>query len=289
MTDVQLQNNPQLSTKLNCKLAIAATFGQKMYGKDGLLTPNYHYPDGIDNYTIDILGDWNQVTKDADKITPIIIQHLAQGYNIIVHCNQSFHRAPLLLAYLIRRINGTEPNQFLGWLRCHRIIWSGHFATAEEVEKYEDRNHMNQKTVIARGRINTSTPPPWIKPPTSPEYPQLQPTPYPTSLPDTTTNVSFIIPTYCLSIILYGPAYTIDKDGPQPTEPPKEQASGKAGTQRKALSRPPRDSKAPWNKRNRTPITLHRASIPNNPTTKSAAIPEQFQLTYHSTMGTSRT
>ena len=64
----------------------------------------------------------------------------------VIHCNASYHRAPILTAALLRVICGTDVTNFIAWLAVRREIWQGHF-DAQEAR----RDHRDQQTVEALG------------------------------------------------------------------------------------------------------------------------------------------
>ena len=63
----------------------------------------------------------------------------------VIHCNASYHRAPILTAALLRVICGTDVTSFIAWLAVRREIWPGHFDAEAR------RDHRDQQTVEALG------------------------------------------------------------------------------------------------------------------------------------------
>ncbi len=47
--------------------------------------------------------------------------------NVCVHCNESFHRGPVLMVASMRLLTGVDGSVFLNWLGTRRVIWQGHF------------------------------------------------------------------------------------------------------------------------------------------------------------------
>ena len=72
----------------------------------------FHYPRTAKSQVgqwvvVDARGNENVNNRVLDRETPGILDVLRRGGDVLVHCNQSFHRGPVVCAALFRRCTGT--------------------------------------------------------------------------------------------------------------------------------------------------------------------------------------
>jgi hypothetical protein len=65
-----------------------------------------------------------------DEILPKVMEVLATGQAVCIHCENSFHRGPLAVVALVTAISGHEPGAVMQWLSEQRAISSTHTAVS---------------------------------------------------------------------------------------------------------------------------------------------------------------
>jgi hypothetical protein len=65
-----------------------------------------------------------------DAILPKVMEVLATGQAVCIHCENSFHRGPLAAVALVTAISGHDPGEVMQWLSELRHISSTHTAVS---------------------------------------------------------------------------------------------------------------------------------------------------------------
>ena len=66
---------------------------------------------------------------------PKIFETLAEGKNVVVHCNQSFHRGPVLLVAILSRMFGWKGKYIMKLIGKHRTIYFQHLQYLEDEDR----------------------------------------------------------------------------------------------------------------------------------------------------------
>jgi hypothetical protein len=95
------------------------------------------YPSGIPSAQIPIM--WVSGRGCAlDDSLPRIVETLRRGQVVCVHCLNSFHRAPIAYAAILKRIFGLEVHHTMCVLSARRRIHPGHLAAFREGDKLSE-------------------------------------------------------------------------------------------------------------------------------------------------------
>ena len=80
------------------------------------------YPEGVDHAAFAVSWEGGR-TKELQTALPKIVEALSQGLNVCVHCLQSFHRGPMGLCAVGRRLFSWDPRVTLKYIGTKRDIY----------------------------------------------------------------------------------------------------------------------------------------------------------------------
>ena len=107
----------------------------------GAGTERFCYPHPFAEKAVSIPVQWAAGrTATLDQSLWDVLLALSQGGCVVVHCNQSFHRGPVGLMAILRRLCGFEPSITRQLIVANRIVY----------EAYDDEEHMRGFTSIFR-------------------------------------------------------------------------------------------------------------------------------------------
>jgi hypothetical protein len=91
-----------------------------------------------------------------DLMLPKAMEVLGRGEAVCIHCEQSFHRAPLAVGAFMTAITGKDPDAIMAWLATKRRIATIHTAVSQPEGRGGDADLWEiRKTFLAQVRKGT--------------------------------------------------------------------------------------------------------------------------------------